>query len=67
MKNKNKLERCIWCGSSNTYLLGASGFDTYMHCSSCSADYIVSMREYAWTSSEVDEHNELIKEQFKTE
>jgi len=55
-------ERCIWCKSEDTYLLGASGFITYHHCMSCSADFQADRSEFAWTKKEVDEHDKLYKQ-----
>ena len=52
MDNKKK-SRCLWCGSTETFTLGASGFLVWKHCMGCAADYQVDMGEYAWKDNEL--------------
>lgn len=53
--------RCIWCGSTSTYMMGATGFIIWHHCTKCSADFAIDMSEYAWSDKEVKEHDEKYK------
>jgi hypothetical protein len=52
---KNK---CPWCGSEDTFLLGAENFISYHHCGSCYADYPVDNRDIAWNQKELEQQKE---------
>lgn len=62
MADSNKpviIQKCIWCPSEKTYLMGEDGWYRYFHCGSCHADFPINMQDLAWTSEEIETQRKI--------